>query len=585
MSDNELSLFLPITKVDEEKRLVYLRAAQEIPDRANEIMDYQKSRPYFEKWSQEQHEASMGKSYGNVRAMHQNRASGIIAEPLSFNDVDKAIDVVVKVTDDEDWRKCKDGTYTGGSIGGSYGERTIEKSASGKNLTRYVAMPNHLALADRPCIPTATFRLIKADGTEQDIPFKTGVQQMHSAAVMIEMIKAHGEENGQRLLDAYSSEELVKMDQAAQVAAIAKLNGGPEVKPELAKEDLEKKEFSPKEREKLADEGKAMPGGGFPIENEADLKNAIQAIGRAKDPEAAKAHIKDRAKALGLTALIPEQWGGEEAKKADDTGELTKDDNFNEVLETNGEAMDVQQALSALMTIQALMEGEQDENHPEDAAQLTQLKLAITAIKEFIASEIKEDNSTAKADESGDLEKIGAKIGRGNMEKLQGAHDHLVAMGAKCMKCSKCEGDISAVKTEEVGDLAKLADDAIESLRKTDDEMRKIAETLTKLDQENDALKKRVEELEAEPAEGKAFLKVVAVSKEDDQKMTKQDAGPSADDLAKMSNEDRLLLAGGHTMSEISKMDQDAKVMALMKVSLSFPVTRINLPGMQQGQE
>ena len=115
--------------------------------------------------------------------------------------------------------------------------------------------------------------------------------------------------------------------------------------------------------------------------------------------------------------------------------------------------------------------------------------------------------------------------------------------------------------------------------------MRKIAETLTKLDQENDALKKRVEELEAEPAEGKAFLKVVAVSKEDDQKMTKQDAGPSADDLAKMSNEDRLLLAGGHTMSEISKMDQDAKVMALMKVSLSFPVTRINLPGMQQDQE
>lgn len=392
---------------------------------------------------------------------------------------------------------------------------------------------------------------------------------MHSAAVMIEMIKAHGEENGQRLLDAYSSEELVKMDQAAQVAAIAKLNGGPEVKPEPAKEDLEKKEFTPKEREKLADEKKAMPGGGFPIENESDLKNAIQAIGRAKDPEAAKAHIKDRAKALGLTALIPEQWGGGEAKKADDTGELTKDDNFNEVLEANGEAMDVQQALSALMTIQALMEGEQDENHPEDATQLTQLKLAITAIKDFIASEIKEDNTAGKADESGDLEKIGAKIGRGNMEKLQGAHDHLVAMGAKCMKCSKCEGDISAVKTEEVGDLAKL------------DDMRKLEETLTKLEQQNDSLQKRVAELEAEPAEGKAFLKVVAVSKEDDQKMTKQDAGPSADDLAKMSNEDRLLLAGGHTMSEISKMDQDTKVMALMKVSLSFPVTRINLPGMQ----
>jgi hypothetical protein len=47
-----------------------------------------------------------------------------------------------------------------------------------------------------------------------------------------------------------------------------------------------------------------MPGGGFPIRNQADLSNAIHALGRAKNPDAAKAHIRKRAAALGLTAWL-----------------------------------------------------------------------------------------------------------------------------------------------------------------------------------------------------------------------------------------------------------------------------------------
>ena len=62
------------------------------------------------------------------------------------------------------------------------------------------------------------------------------------------------------------------------------------------------------ERKRLADKGEALPDGSFPIANVDDLKNAIQAIGRAKDPDAAKAHIKKRARALGHPELIPEDW-------------------------------------------------------------------------------------------------------------------------------------------------------------------------------------------------------------------------------------------------------------------------------------
>src|SRR5207248_11302960 len=61
--------------------------------------------------------------------------------------------------------------------------------------------------------------------------------------------------------------------------------------------------------DKLADKGHALPDGSFPIANKGDLKNAIQAIGRAKDPGKAKAHIKARARALGAADMIPDTWG------------------------------------------------------------------------------------------------------------------------------------------------------------------------------------------------------------------------------------------------------------------------------------
>src|SRR6266403_2191316 len=59
-------------------------------------------------------------------------------------------------------------------------------------------------------------------------------------------------------------------------------------------------DFSEKQRARLAKSGAARPGGGFPIRNAEDLHHAMEAIGRAKDPDAARAHIRERAKALGL---------------------------------------------------------------------------------------------------------------------------------------------------------------------------------------------------------------------------------------------------------------------------------------------
>jgi hypothetical protein len=76
----------------------------------------------------------------------------------------------------------------------------------------------------------------------------------------------------------------------------------------IASDTEMKSDYSDAERADMADAGQAMPGGGFPIKTVADLKNAIQAFGRAKNPAAAKTHIKARAAALGREELIPENW-------------------------------------------------------------------------------------------------------------------------------------------------------------------------------------------------------------------------------------------------------------------------------------
>jgi len=64
--------------------------------------------------------------------------------------------------------------------------------------------------------------------------------------------------------------------------------------------------YSDEERKELADKGFALSDGSFPIKDLKDLKNAIQAYGRAKDQARAAKFIVKRAKALGAEDLIPD---------------------------------------------------------------------------------------------------------------------------------------------------------------------------------------------------------------------------------------------------------------------------------------
>lgn len=67
------------------------------------------------------------------------------------------------------------------------------------------------------------------------------------------------------------------------------------------------------ERKKLAAKGQANPDLSYPIENVGDLKNAIQAYGRASNKPATRRLIMRMAKKLNAENLIPESWRGKHA--------------------------------------------------------------------------------------------------------------------------------------------------------------------------------------------------------------------------------------------------------------------------------
>ena len=171
-----MKLYAQLSKVDEEKRLVYGIAAAEQKDRSGEILDYTSSKPHFEKWQKETLDATDGKSHGNLRAMHGNVAAGKLMA-IDYDDVNKQFPVCAKIVDDNEWKKVLEGVYTGFSIGGRYEKKWADTALmkdDGKTpLERYTAIPTELSLVDRACIPAAKFFDIqKKDGSIEHVDFQ-----------------------------------------------------------------------------------------------------------------------------------------------------------------------------------------------------------------------------------------------------------------------------------------------------------------------------------------------------------------------------------------------------------------------------
>ncbi|HUB65220.1 MAG TPA: hypothetical protein VL996_12405 [Methylocella sp.] len=205
-----LRMFIPITKVDAVRRRVYGLATAEREDRAGEICDYASTKPLYEKWSAEIAKSTRGKSLGNLRAMHGPVAAGKVTE-ITFNDAEKQIEICAKVVDDAEWAKVLEGVYTGFSQGGSYERRWTDAEGH----TRYTAAPSEISLVDLPCLPEATFEMIKADGTSERRRFGKGMDNVARLANLIEELNW--------LQNASELEEISEQDDSGVPAKLSDL--------------------------------------------------------------------------------------------------------------------------------------------------------------------------------------------------------------------------------------------------------------------------------------------------------------------------------------------------------------------------
>jgi hypothetical protein len=159
----EFKKFIAITKVDAARREVYGVVTSEAPDKEGEICDYATTAPLYRAWSAEFETATEGRSLGNVREMHTQSAVGKITA-LDFNDDAKTISVRAQVVDDDAWKKCEAGVYTGFSHGGKYLKVWPDEAGE---YRRYTAEPSEISLVDNPCNPEAHFEYVKADGSTE----------------------------------------------------------------------------------------------------------------------------------------------------------------------------------------------------------------------------------------------------------------------------------------------------------------------------------------------------------------------------------------------------------------------------------
>lgn len=163
-ANKSFHLFAQLAKYDEATGYFEATAADESLDKSQEIFDYEKSKPHFQKWSDDIAKATDGKSVGNVRAMHGKVAAGKLTS-IVFDDEGKAIKVAGLIVDANEKTKMSSGVYTGVSIGGGYGETWDDPVIKG--ATRYEAIPAEISIVDNPCNKNAHFTIVKSDGTEE----------------------------------------------------------------------------------------------------------------------------------------------------------------------------------------------------------------------------------------------------------------------------------------------------------------------------------------------------------------------------------------------------------------------------------
>ena len=314
----DFQFFMPIAKVDTDKRTVSGYASTPRKDSDGEIVTLDAVRSALPEYME----------YGNIREMHALKAVGVASEA---NIDTKGLYLTAYIDDDDAWSKCQpktlpDGTevapvYKGFSIGG-------RKLAKEGNKITAIEM-TEISIVDRPANPDCRMALAKSAKTLGEAQGylvkvkKTRTAESRALAKMAKIVGDLAKAGPPAAHDGFSLPAKPGVNVSPKDPDTEVNKTDDDTKPCEAhgkigceKCAVEKREFDSKQRATAAASGVALPDGSYPIENISDLENAIQAFGRAKDKDKAKAHIRTRAKALGAEDKLPEKWSKTKSKKA-----------------------------------------------------------------------------------------------------------------------------------------------------------------------------------------------------------------------------------------------------------------------------
>ncbi len=152
-----LHITIPITKVDEDQRMVYGYATVEELDSHGEIITYEASKKAFPDW------------IGNIREMHQDVAVGKALD-IEFDDEAKGVWLGAKISESEDgenaWIKVKEGVLAGFSIGGRINDSKLQPMTidGEKKMVNVITDYDlgEVSLVDNPAVASSVFQMVKS---------------------------------------------------------------------------------------------------------------------------------------------------------------------------------------------------------------------------------------------------------------------------------------------------------------------------------------------------------------------------------------------------------------------------------------
>ncbi|MBK3624916.1 hypothetical protein JHN59_08650 [Streptomyces sp. MBT49] len=387
-------------------------------------------------------------SGANVREQHDAKKAAGVGVGLVKGDGDSGYMLASHIVDPGACLKVKHKVLKGYSVGIKNPKVTLGKAdAPGGEIVGGDII--EVSIVDRPCNPTTTFEIAKADGAGSlaSVDGALVVEKTEAAAFGIdEGVYAQLPDGVRAALASLATAGATVSTETAKAAApeglavaspsfIVKVEGQPV--PEALIEGIVAEAFARRRAElglgsagsRRARPGAALPDGSCEITSKADLRKALRAAGSAGDD--VRRHIITRARALGLEGMVPEDVNPDTAETDDQAAAIAT--KAEEVLR------DIRTLVPDLVKADDTEQAEETtEDEEAEGAEITSAQQAIACIARLIISQ-------AEALAGGDLKKAyGIGLLMDSVRSLKWFHER--------EQCEKADLERSAT-----GDLDKAA--------------------------------------------------------------------------------------------------------------------------------